>query len=104
MPITLSAEEKEILQVGQEFAKLKNSPAYQKLLKWLDEYVSAAAADRDDVLAATGCGMDHIAKSTLIWHERQSLRGILLGRVSGIVEQAKQLAEEIAKEQEEANV
>lgn len=103
MPITLSAEENETLKVGLEFKKLQASPAYQKLIVWIDEYVEAARLERDEVLSARS-GLDHVSKATLVWYERFSLHEKLTRRVEGIIEQAKQLSEAIAKEQEEANV
>jgi hypothetical protein len=99
--ITLSAEEKEILLLGQEFKKLKDSPAYQKTLEWLNQFVTEGHTSMTDVLSSPVMGMDEVAKSTIIWNERRLLLAVLDGRVTAIINQAKKLAEDIAGEEQD---
>jgi hypothetical protein len=99
--ISLTDQEKEILLLGQEFKKLKDSPAYQKTLEWLNQFVTEGHTSMADVLSSPVMGMDEVAKSTIIWNERRLLLAVLDGRVTAIINQAKKLAEDIAGEEQD---
>ncbi len=101
--ITLSEQEKEILLLGQEFKKLKDSPAYQKTLGWLTEWRDSAFSDMISVAEAV-TGIDQVARATIAWNERWQLLNLLEARVNKIVEEAKTLAESIAEEAKDAEI
>lgn len=102
--ISLTDQEKEILKLGEEFKKLKDSPAYQKTLEWLYEYVNVSQSEMLQVADTVGTSMEQVAKATLVWRDRTLLLELLERRVNGIVEQAKTLAESIAQEAKDAEV
>jgi adenosyl cobinamide kinase/adenosyl cobinamide phosphate guanylyltransferase len=102
--ISLTDQEKEILKLGQEFKRLQDSPAYQKTLEWLYEYVNVSQSEMLQVADTVGTSMEQVAKATLVWRDRTLLLELLERRVNGIVEQAKTLAESIAQEAKDAEV
>jgi phosphotransacetylase len=99
-PIALTDEQRETLKLGQEFAKLQHSPAYQKQLEKLTEWVESAKNEYEAALLNPDCFPEIRNNYGVRYVERRKLRLQLEQWVDSIVSDAYELAAQLKGEDE----
>lgn len=94
-PIALTDEQRETLKLGQEFAKLQHSPAYQQMLIKLNEWVKTAEDEYQATLLNPDCFPEIRNNYGVRYVERRKLRLQLEAWVDSIVSDAYELAAQL---------
>lgn len=97
--IRLSEQEREILNLGIEFSKLENSPAYKQIISDMDGWVEESKSEHEDALRKAQF-KDPPLIAGIRYIERRDFRNLIRDKVHGIVEQAKSLSKQLQEEQQ----